>query len=405
MSDPFHNDSFLATLIQAVGIVLVAGLLLPMTRAIPGRFLRYWSLGWVCLAAGLFSLFASARYPEYRVAFLIGYCLTEYLFGFLLWAGCWDYATGERLRAGHLLALGPPAIFGMAAPILLKDAVHLFPFHSLVLGAMFLTALLATRRAPVRPHTPTIGLWLVRVSLGALALLNWHYAAVGGYLVYFRPGEWWPHLEYVSLYDVLLQTGLAFGMVVLAADRMREELETRNRQLAAATEELAQAALTDTQTGLLNRRAFDELMHGPRAPTDGSLAVIDLNDLKPINDRFGHQAGDAALQHLARALRAHFRVTDPMFRVGGDEFVVVMVGCAESDLSARLARIDEALLGQRLPGLGGPIDLGVAWGVARFGATVGLAAAYEAADKAMYARKRTIKVQSGRPSSHEFTVR
>ena len=188
MSDPSQNASFLATLIQAVGIVLVAGLLLPMTRAIPGRFLRYWSLGWVCLAVGLFSLFASARYPEYRVAFLIGYCLTEYLFGFLLWAGCWDYATGERLRAGHLLALGPPAVFGVTAPVLLRDALHLFPFHSLVLGAMFLTALLATRKAPIRPHTPTTGLWLVRGSLAALALLNWHYAAVGGYLVYFRPG-------------------------------------------------------------------------------------------------------------------------------------------------------------------------------------------------------------------------
>ena len=75
------------------------------------------------------------------------------------------------------------------------------------------------------------------------------------------------------------------------------------------------------------------------------------------------------------------------------------------DLSARLARIDEALLGQRLPGVGGPLDLGVAWGVAEFGAAAGLAAAYDDADKAMYARKRTIKAQSGRPSSHEFTVR
>jgi diguanylate cyclase (GGDEF)-like protein len=293
----------------------------------------------------------------------------------------------------------------VTAPVLLRDALHLFPFHSLVLGAMFLTALLATRKAPIRPHTPTTGLWLVRGSLAALALLNCHYAAVGGYLVYFRPGEWLPYLAFASLYDVLLQTGLAFGMVVLAADRMREELETRNRQLAAATEELAQAARTDAQTGLWNRRAFDELLHGPGAPTDGSLAVIDLNDLKPINDRFGHKSGDAALQHLARALRAHFRVTDPMFRVGGDEFVVVMVGCTEADLSARLARIDEALLAQRLPGVDGPLDLGVAWGVAEFGAAAGITAAYDGADKAMYARKRTIKAQSGRPSSHEFTVR
>ncbi|HET6575881.1 MAG TPA: GGDEF domain-containing protein [Fimbriiglobus sp.] len=404
MTDPFQNISFLATVIQAVGIVLVAGLLLPMTRAIPGRFLRYWSLGWVCQAAGLFSLYASARYPEYRVESLIGYCLADYLFGFLLWAGCWDYAAGERLRAGHLLALGPPVIFGVTAPILLRDALHLFPFHVMVFGAMFLTALLATRRAPVRPHTPTIGLWLVRGSLAALVLLNVHYAAVGGYYVYFHPDGWPAYLEYTTLYDVLLQTGLAFGMVVLAADRMREELESRNRQLAAATEELAQAARTDTQTGLLNRRAFDELLNGPAAPADGSLAVIDLNDLKPLNDRYGHQAGDAALQHLARALRAHFRVTDPMFRVGGDEFVVVMVGCAEADLSARLARIDEALQGQRLPGVDGPIDLGVAWGVAGFAAAAGLMTAYDAADKAMYARKRTIKAQA-KTSSHEFTVR
>ncbi len=405
MSDPFHNASFLATLVQAVGIALVAGLLLPMTRAIPGRFLQYWSFGWVCLAAGLFALFAADQSPEYRIPFLIAYCLAEYLFGFLLWAGCWDYATGERLRAGHLLALGPPAVFGITAPLLLRDAPHLFPFHALVLGTMFLTALLATRKAPVHLHTPTIGLWLVRASLAALIALNWHYAAVGGYVVYLRPGWWLPYLEYASLYDVLLQTGLAFGMVVLAADRMREELESRNRQLAAATEELARTARTDAPTGLLNRRAFDELLHGPGTPVEGSLAVIDLNDLKPINDQYGHKAGDAALLHLARALRMHFRVTDPMFRVGGDEFVVVMVGCTVADLSARLARIDEALLAQRIPGVDGPIDLGIAWGVAGFTATPGMAAAYEAADKAMYARKRTIKAQSGRPSSHEFTVR
>jgi diguanylate cyclase (GGDEF)-like protein len=404
MTDPFQNIGFLSTLIHAVGIVLVAGLLLPMTRAIPGRFLRYWSFGWVCLAAGLFSLFASSRYTEYRLIALIGYCLSEYLFGFLLWAGCWNYATGERLRAGHLLALGPPVVFGVTAPILLRDALHLFPFHSLVVGAMFLTALLATRKAPIRPHTPTVGLWQMRASLSVLVLLHWHYAAVAGYAVFFQSGALPPYLEYATLYDVLLETGLAFGMVMLAADRMREELEFRNRQLAAASQELAQAARTDAQTGLLNRRAFDELLHGSGAPTDGSLAVIDLNDLKPINDRFGHQAGDAALQHLARALRTNFRVTDPMFRVGGDEFVVVMVGCTEADLAARMARIDEALLGQRLPGSDGTIDLGVAWGVAGFG-KAGPVAAYESADKAMYARKRAIKAASGRPSSHEFTVR
>jgi diguanylate cyclase (GGDEF)-like protein len=405
MPEQFQTYSFLATLIQAIGIMLVAGLLLPMTRAIPGQFLRYWSFGWVCLAVGLFSLFASSRFPDSRVAFLIAYCLSGYLYGFLLWAGCWSFATGERLRPGYLLALGPPAVFGVIAPVLLRDTLHLFPFHSLVMGAMFLSALLATRKAPVRRHTPTTGLWAVRLALAALALLFGHYSLVGGYLIYVRPGAWLPYLEFASLYEVLLQTGLAFGMVVLAADRMREELETRNRQLASATEELAQAARTDAQTGLLNRRAFEELLRDPGGPRSGSLAVIDLNDLKPINDRFGHQAGDAALRLLARALRSHFRVTDPLFRTGGDEFVVVMVGCPEADLTARMARIDDALVGQRLPGVDAPTDLAIAWGVAGFDSAGEMAAAFHRADEAMYARKRAHKAATGRPSSHEFTAR
>jgi diguanylate cyclase (GGDEF)-like protein len=305
-----------------------------------------------------------------------------------------------------VLALGPPAVFGVAAPVLLRDALHLFPFHSLVMGAMYLTALLATRKAPVRRHTPTTGLWLSRASLAALTVLYWHYSLVGGYLVYLDPGAGLGYLAFASLYDVLLQTGLAFGMVVLAADRMREELETRNRQLAAATEELAQAARTDALTGLLNRRAFDELLADDgAAPLAGSLAVIDLNDLKPLNDRIGHSAGDAALQLVARALRSHFRVTDPLFRTGGDEFVVVMVGCPEADLASRMARIDEALLGQRLPGGDGPTDLTVSWGVSAFTSSAALADAFHRADEAMYRNKRDRKARLGRPSSHEFTAR
>jgi diguanylate cyclase (GGDEF)-like protein len=400
MLDPLRNYGFLATLIQAVGIVLVAGLLLPMTRAVPGRFLRYWSFGWASLAVGLLCLYASARLPDYAIPFLVGYCLTEYVFGFLLWAGCWDYATGEQLRPGHLLALGPPAVFGVAAPVLLRDAPHLFPFHSLVLGAMYLTALLATRKAPVRPHTPTTGLWVVRASLAGLALLSWHYTVVVGYLAYTSPDSARDYLEFSSLYDVFLETGLAFGMVVLAADRMREELESRNRQLAAATEELAQAARTDALTGLLNRRAFDELLlHQSAAPVAGSLAAIDLNDLKPLNDQHGHAAGDAALQLVARALRNNFRVTDPLFRTGGDEFVVVMVAGGEADLAGRMARIDDALLGLRLPGVDGPADLSVAWGVAGFDTAAGMAAAFHRADEAMYRCKRERKSQAGRPPS------
>ena len=395
MSERELQYSFLSTLIQAVGILLVAGLLLPMTRAIPGRFLKYWSLGWVCLTLALFAVFGSFQFPADpvpRVALLIGYCLAEYLFGFLLWAGCREFATGLALRPVHCLALVPLGVFGVVAPLWLGHLRLLFPFHSIVVGFLFLFGLLSTRQFPVGAHTPRTGLWLLRLALGGLWLLFWHYSAVSGYVVYVNPDALPGYLAFSSLYDVLLETVLAFGMVVLATDRITGELAGKNRQLAEATTELEHAARTDALTGLLNRRAFDELLREQAGkPFAGSLAVLDLNDLKPLNDRHGHVAGDIALQIVARALRVHFRVTDPLFRTGGDEFVVVMVGCNPDDLTARMTRIDETLRGQRLPGVPDPVDLIVAWGVAGFDSATPLTAAFHNADEAMYLTKRAQK--------------
>src|SRR5690606_22135206 len=118
-----------------------------------------------------------------------------------------------------------------------------------------LFALLSTRQFPVGAHTPKTGLWLLRLALGGLWLLFWHYSGVSAYSAYFDPGVLPAYLSFSSLYDVLLETVLAFGMVVLATDRITGELAGKNRQLAAATEELARAARTDVLTGLLNRRA------------------------------------------------------------------------------------------------------------------------------------------------------
>ena len=168
-------------------------------------------------------------------------------------------------------------------------------------------------------------------------------------------------------------------------------LEEQNRALAAAAAELDGVARTDPLTGLLNRRGFEQVLADhARRPFPGSVAVLDLNDLKTLNDALGHPAGDAALQLLARALRGRFRVTDPICRIGGDEFVVVLADGTPGELCQRLVGLDRELAGQRLPGTAEPTDLYVAWGVAGFDAD--LSASTEAADKAMYARKRLMKV-------------
>src|SRR5262249_18784100 len=110
-------------------------------------------------------------------------------------------------------------------------------------------------------------------------------------------------------------------------------------------------------------------------------------------DRHLHAAGDAAIQLVARALRNLFRVTDPLYRVGGDEFVVVMPGGSPLDLVARMAKLDGALLAQRLPAVEDPTDIHLAWGVEPYADD--LRAAFARADQAMYEQKQRRK--TGRP--------
>ena len=99
--------------------------------------------------------------------------------------------------------------------------------------------------------------------------------------------------------------------------------------LQAKSREMEQQAATDDLTGLYNRRYVDTLLKDEfgRAQRFGptfSLAVLDIDDLKQINDRFGHQAGDDVLRSVARVLQSCLRASDVAARVGGDEFMVIL---------------------------------------------------------------------------------
>ncbi len=95
------------------------------------------------------------------------------------------------------------------------------------------------------------------------------------------------------------------------------------------TERLREEALTDPLTRLPNRRALDrqlrrECARGARYDRRFTVVVIDLDGLKAVNDRHGHPAGDAHLRRLADALGRHLRAGDTAFRIGGDEFAVLL---------------------------------------------------------------------------------
>lgn len=395
------TEEFLTTVTRAVGVLLLAGLLLPLSRVAVGAYLRYWAIGWAALAVGLLAAYASIKLPDYRTHFVVVYCLSEFAFVWLLWAGCHDATSGRSIRVFQGLVVLVTAGCSVLGPVYFADSRIFFSLHNSLLAALYLLAFLSTLRLPVTDHSPTVGLWVLRASILVFMVLYVLQAALGwGGNSTFLRREYLEQAEPLeSLPGVLVEIMLAFGMVLLATDRMREQLQSANRRLQVAADELREAARMDSLTGLQNRLGFEAMLSGgAEAPGSGCIAVLDLNNLKPLNDSHGHAAGDAALKIVARALRTHFRVTDPLFRIGGDEFVVIMTGCDEADLVGRLARIDEALTGQRLPRVGEAVDVVVAWGVAAFAAPGEIQAAFQRADAAMYARKRQLKSGELTPS-------
>ncbi|MCL5980135.1 MAG: EAL domain-containing protein [Gammaproteobacteria bacterium] len=114
-------------------------------------------------------------------------------------------------------------------------------------------------------------------------------------------------------------------------------------------DELARQSLSDTLTGLPNRRALDAEMDKALARSDRQerlLAVgfLDLDDFKPVNDAYGHAAGDDLLKEMARRLQAVVRRTDTVARLGGDEFVLLLENLRDMDeLDQVLARLQAAI--------------------------------------------------------------
>jgi diguanylate cyclase (GGDEF)-like protein len=121
-----------------------------------------------------------------------------------------------------------------------------------------------------------------------------------------------------------------------------------------------QQARHDSLTGLLSHRVFHEMLERLTVTPDTfSVVLIDIDDFKQINDLHGHQAGDEALREVASALRQGLRVGDSVFRIGGEEFCVVLPGLTDHDayVAAERLRIAVAEIAAPLPVT---ISLGVA---------------------------------------------
>ncbi len=147
----------------------------------------------------------------------------------------------------------------------------------------------------------------------------------------------------------------------------------RKEQLVHLEQQEALAARTDALTKLPNRFAMElylpqAMERARRHGTALAVGMIDLDDFKPVNDRFGHAAGDVLLQEIAHRLQAQLRGSDYLARLGGDEFVLVFedldTANAEAQLAVMLKRLQHVIQE--------PFDLGQERN-ARVGMTLGLA--------------------------------
>lgn len=146
-----------------------------------------------------------------------------------------------------------------------------------------------------------------------------------------------------------------FVVVQLFSAVVFERLRRQRRQMRELRAALADLALTDPLTGLPNRRHFEqalrvELERVRRSGAPCSLALLDLDHFKNYNDTLGHPAGDEALREAAAVMQAHARAGDVLFRVGGEEFALILAGTGRDAAWAAVERVRRVVEAHAFPG-------------------------------------------------------
>ncbi|BCJ48674.1 hypothetical protein Asp14428_01490 [Actinoplanes sp. NBRC 14428] len=310
-----------------------------------------------------------------------------------------EIAYSAALPVGDLLL-----VVALATVLLRRSATAQVPIRLLAAGvAAYVVA--DVYYGYVQVHAGFVGgtwpdlFWLTGCYLFTLAAHRQHrYGRVGGEPLPGRraPINWLPYGAIALAYGLLgllaREQGMyPFGGMIIGAVLLTALVVARQMY---AVRENRQLAITDVLTGLANRTLVTERLAelGAQPLREGrhtAVMVIDLDHFKPINDRYGHDAGDAVLSAVAASLRSVLRAGDTAGRLGGDEFAVILHNLPDRAAAARIAeRLVDAL---RTPVIFGPHVVGVeaSIGVAvRDDLTPEGETLLQHADTAMYAAKR-----------------
>lgn len=304
----------------------------------------------------------------------------------------------ERARADWTAAdrLGADLMSTRRAPVTASHMEQLDRFESLIeatndrLGAIgreldveltndYSRALLAYERsewiaalaATISLMLIVFGVWLVgRVVINSISRL------VDG-VERFRSGD----------RDFRVEIAIPPELTEVADEFNKMMVQIRQSEIA-----LVDQATRDKLTGLLNRRAFDEAIADSqsriqRGQEHFSLLILDLDRFKHINDTYGHTAGDDVLRQASLAMTSSLRDIDKVFRLGGEEFAVLLPGTAGSAARIAADRVRCAIAAARTRADGQEIQVTASIGIAQSSADSDVATLIKAADAAMYRAK------------------
>jgi diguanylate cyclase (GGDEF)-like protein len=390
--------SYLGTFIQLGGTLLLLALFALLRRYTRRRkYFRSWTGAWAALAVALFAVVL--RYNllpglgaepltetdlSTRLIYFVYQC-AKFLFFALLVAGVLRYVRAAPSYSAVVGAVSFSVLFAALSVVNAPDLAQVVVWQAPVaIGALAYCALLMLRLPPSRRSlgsSITGGFFLFGAALWTIYLGAFNQNSS------FAMGVLRNVVFYNAYLDLLWHLSLGFGMVVLLMEDMKHEAQAAHAELAVAHDNLRRASFYDSVTGALNRQAFaDGLGLEAASAGFGAVVMLDMDDLKRVNDEHGHAAGDAALRYLVDVLRPTLRASDKMYRWGGDEFLLVCPGANTKQVTRRIRNLLAHARPLQLTS-DSQFVLHVSIGGAHYASGEALASAIDKADRAMYSDK------------------
>jgi diguanylate cyclase len=185
------------------------------------------------------------------------------------------------------------------------------------------------------------------------------------------------------------------AQIIQANEQLKQRLADAESSLQGKSAELRSymtEARTDALTGLPNRRAWDDelgrrLAAFRRQGTPVAVLLVDVDRFKQVNDRYGHNGGDAVLQAVANSLRQAVRDSDLLTRYGGEEFAVLLSGASEEEFTNAAERVRQFVEQLPVSCAGQELQVTISGGIAAAGGVEEAVELMQRADEALYASK------------------